>query len=105
MSNQIGSSNNSTGDISALNIPFAERNGLTLVAREHALKCINKIFDGSYQFLGLEGFIVFPNGNIQPCLDCIMDCSNKQPKLDVVINIINSCSPDITHFEFCFEAI
>jgi len=104
MSKQIGSTNNPTGDISALNIPFTERNGLTLVARKHALECINKIFDGTFQFLGFDGFIVFPNGNIQPCLDCLMDCSNKQPKLDVVIKIINSCSTDITHFEFCFEA-
>ena len=105
MSKQIGSTNNPTGDVSALNIPFNERNGLTLIAREHAAECVRKIYDGAFQFLGFDGFIVFPNGNIQPSLDSTMDCSNKQAKLDVVINIINSCPPDITHFEFCFEAI
>ena len=51
MSKQIGSTNNPTGDISKLNISFTERNGLTLVAREHAIECINKIFDGAFRFL------------------------------------------------------
>ena len=105
MSKQTDSTNNPTGDISALNIPYTERNGLTLVALENAIECIHRIYEGAFLFLGFDGFILFPNGSIQPSLSSSMDCSNKQAKLQVVIDIINSCSSDITHSEFCFEAI
>ncbi|MGF1686974.1 hypothetical protein L4C36_09800, partial [Photobacterium japonica] len=78
MSQSNKSSINSAGDVFALGIPSVELDGLSLVARKHAIECVSKIFSGSYRFWGFDGFVILPDGTIQPSINDIMDCSYEQ---------------------------
>jgi len=83
--------------------PHWQRYGVTLVAREHARECIERILANECRFYGYDSFIV-TDTTIQPVLDFSPDWSRGPvPSLEELASQLDSHPPTITHYEFVFE--
>lgn len=84
--------------------PFVQHGGITLVAREDARKCVERIFSESCRFYGYDAFTLFPDDKIQPHLDWSASWPRgAAPGLETVISDLAGDPPEVTHYEFVFE--
>ncbi|WP_444918305.1 hypothetical protein [Microbulbifer sp. JMSA003] len=75
-----------------------------LIAREHAAKALELIYENQYYFLGYDAFTVFPNGKRQPHMEFGASFrKERQPSLIEAINLLKLDPKEITHYEFVFE--
>ena len=86
-------------------IPAINKNGVILIPSDYASKCIEKIYESSYQLLGFDAFILLENGAIQPSMEFSADYSNGVPSIDEVHNLLINAPDEITHYEFVFKLI
>jgi len=85
------------------NFPHWQRHGVTLVARENARACIERILETGCSFYGYDSFIV-SGDTIQPVMDFSPDWSRGPvPSLGELLTQFNSHPGTITHYEFVFE--
>jgi hypothetical protein len=83
--------------------PHWQRSGVTLVARDHARTCVERILATGCRFYGYDSFIV-TDATIQPVLDFSPDWSRRPvPSLDQILSQLASHPATITHYEFVFE--
>lgn len=84
-------------------IPFVQRGGVTLVAREHADKCAAHIIQEGLYLKGYEGFTLFPDGRVQPHMEWSASWSMATvPELSEILSQFRESPPEVTHFEFVF---
>jgi|SRR5215831_11732891 len=84
--------------------PFVQHGGVTLVARDHARNCIERIFAEPCRFYGYDAFTVFPDNKIQPHLDWSASWPRgAAPTFQAVVSALASHPPEVTHYEFVFE--
>ena len=83
--------------------PHWQRHGVTLVAREDALQCVERILGSGCRFYGYDSFILAGN-SIQPVLDFSPDWSRGPvPSIEELKFQLASHPESITHYEFVFE--
>jgi hypothetical protein len=83
--------------------PHWQRHGVTLVARENALACVERILETGCRFYGYDSFIVSQD-TIQPVMDFSPDWSRGPvPSLGELRMQLASHPGEITHYEFVFE--
>jgi hypothetical protein len=85
-------------------IPFIQLGGVTLIDRRDAAACVTHILRGGCRFHGYDSFAV-RGSTIQPFLEFSPDWSRgRSPELDVVLSQLENHPPQITHYEFVFDA-
>ena len=83
--------------------PHLQRHGVTLVAREHAWACVQRILATGCRFYGYDSFIL-SDTSIQPVLEFSPDWSQgTPPSLEVLASQLGSHPHTISHYEFVFE--
>lgn len=86
-------------------IPFVPRGGVTLVSREHASGFAARIIEGGLYLRGYEGFTLFPDGRVQPHMEWSASWSKVTvPSLSEIQTQLKESPPEVTHFEFVFQA-
>jgi hypothetical protein len=85
------------------NFPHRQDHGVTLVARQNARACVERIVRGGCRFFGYDSFIVHGE-SIQPVMEFSPDWSNGPvPPLQEILLQLASHPNDITDYEFVFE--
>ncbi len=84
--------------------PITLRHGLTLVARQDAIACVQRIVSGQCRFYGYDAFTVFTDNNIQPHMEFSCSWEQSNPSLDTLLATLHSHPANITHYEFVFES-
>lgn len=83
--------------------PHWRRHGVTLVARDDARACVERILDTGCRFYGYDSLIV-SGETIQPVLGFSPDWSRGPvPSLAELMSQLASHPQNITHYEFVFE--
>lgn len=85
------------------NFPHRQGHGVTLVAREDAPDCVQRIVRSGCRFYGYDSFIV-RRKSIQPVMEFSPDWSDgRVPRLQDILAQLASHPSEITDFEFVFE--
>jgi hypothetical protein len=85
--------------------PHRDDHGVTLVAREHASACVERIVRSGCRFFGYDSFIV-RGESIQPVMEFSPDWSDgRVPPLQDILAQLASHTSDITDYEFVFEDV
>jgi hypothetical protein len=85
------------------NFPHRQDHGVTLVARQNAAACVERIVRSGCRFYGYDSFIV-RGESIQPVMEFSPDWSNGPvPPLQDILAQLASHPNDITDYEFVFE--
>ena len=85
-------------------IPFTLHGGVTLVERRNAAVSQRNILRGGCRLYGYDAFAVSAD-SIQPFLEFSPDWSGVGvPLLEVVLSQLSNHPPQITHYEFVFDA-
>jgi hypothetical protein len=85
------------------NFPHRQDHGVTLVARQDAPACVERIVRSGCRFYGYDSFIV-RGESIQPVMEFSPDWSNRPvPPLQDILAQLASHPNDITDYEFVFE--
>jgi len=85
------------------NFPHRDNHGVTLVAREHAPACVERIVSTGCRFYGYDSFIV-RGDSIQPVMEFSPDWSRGPvPGLQDILAQLALHPSDITDYEFVFE--
>jgi len=83
--------------------PHRQHYGVTLVARQDAAACVERIVRGGFRFYGYDSFIVCDQ-SIQPVMEFSPDWSNGPlPPLQDILAQLASHPSEITDYEFVFE--
>jgi len=85
------------------NFPYRQDHRVTLVARQDAPTCVERIIHVGCRFYGYDSFIVEGAG-IQPVMEFRPDWSNGSvPPLQEILAQLASHPNEITDYEFVFE--
>jgi len=89
----------------AWGVPHTQRHGTTLVAREDATTCVERVYAEGCRFYGYDAFALSSNGDLTPCLEwCPAWEAANAPALKEILETFRSHPETITHYEFVFES-
>jgi len=91
--------------LNAWGVPHTQRFGTTLVAREDAPMCLERVYGERCRFYGYDAFILSSHNDLTPCMEwCPAWEAAEAPPLEELLNTIRSHPSAVTHYEFVFES-
>lgn len=85
--------------------PYVQHHGVTLVARDNAAACLDRINAEGRRVFGYDSFTAFPDNSIQPHMDWSPSWSRQDaPEVSDIKKQILNHPLYVTHYEFVFTS-